>query len=129
MKNRIQNILVFFLLIAVVVLGIYTFLIIMRMDNSNGVNRKPCVPDANTAVSIAQVVCKSYTDIDVEAEAFFAEYNEKNGIWKVSLKSDGDFMDDNANILHRGHAIYIEREDATVIEVSITADDIKNRRY
>ena len=77
------------------------------------------------AVSIAQLICKSYTDIDVEAEAFIAEYDAEKGIWKVRIKSKQDFDSTHRAWLDREHAVYIEADDATILKVSVNTNSIK----
>lgn len=124
MKNKTQNLLISILSCVVAALGIYIFLITARM-NSNGTSLTPCVPDDMAAVSIAQFVCRSYTDIDVEAEAFIAEYDAEKGIWKVRIKSKQDFDSTHRAWLDREHAVYIEAEDATILKVSVNTNSIK----
>ena len=87
-----QYLFIFILAVIVVTLGIYIALINARSD-SDGICLKRSVPNSDAAVSIAQLVCKSYTDIDVEAEAFVPEYDAEQDIWKVRLKCECDFDD------------------------------------
>ncbi len=124
MKNKTQNIVICILIFVSIILGIYIFLITVRMSDRS-VNWEICVPDGDTAVDIAQIVCKSYTDIDVEAEAFVPEYDAEQDIWKVRLKCECDFDDTHNSWFKREHAVYIEGGDATVLKASINKKAIE----
>lgn len=119
-----QYLFIFILAVIVVTLGIYIALINARSD-SDGICLKRSVPNSDAAVSIAQLVCKSYTDIDVEAEAFVPEYDAEQDIWKVRLKSERDFDDTHNSWFKREHAVYIEGGDATVLKASINKKAIE----
>lgn len=124
MKNKTQNILICILICVVAALGIYIFLIKARM-NSNGISLTPSVPDDMAAVSIAQLVCKSYTDIDVEAEAFVAEYDAENDIWKVRIKNERDFDGSDVSCFDGDDVICIEGGDATILKASVNVNSVK----
>ena len=124
MKNKTQNIVIFILIFVAIVLGVYIFLIKARIGSESS-NWKICVPNADTAVDIAQLVCKSYTDMDVEAEAFVPEYDTEKDVWKVRIKGKHDFDSTYDSWFEREHAIYIEGGDATVLKISINTNDIE----
>lgn len=124
MKNKTQNIVICVLTFVTIVLGIYVFLITVRMSNE-GSNWKICVPNADTAVNIAQLVCKSYTGMDVELEAFIPEYDAETDIWKVRIKSRRDFDSTYSSWFDQEHAIYIEGGDATVLKASINTSAVE----
>ena len=119
-----QNFLIFILAVVAIVFGIYIALINARSD-SDGICLKQSVPNADAAVSIAQLVCRSYTGMDVEADAFISEYDTEKDVWKVRLKSERDFDSTYSSWFEREHAIYIEGGDATVLKMSINTNDIE----
>lgn len=119
-----QNLLIFILIAVAVALGIYIALINARSD-SDGICLKQSVPNADAAVSIAQLICRSYTGMDVEDEAFVPEYDTEKDVWKVRLKSERDFDSTYSSWFEREHAIYIEGGDATVLKASINTRAIK----
>lgn len=125
MKNKTQNIIICILILVTIILGMYIFLIESRMD-SDGANWKTCVPDSGTAVNIAQIVCKSYTGVDVEAEAFIPEYDENKDVWKVRIKSERDFDSTYNSWFERDPAVYIEGNDATVLKMTINISAINH---
>lgn len=125
MKNRTQNIIICILLLVTIISGMYIFLIESRMD-SDGANWKTCVPDSGTAVNIAQIICKSYTGVDVEAEAFIPEYDENKDVWKVRIKSERDFDSTYNSWFERDPAVYIESNDATVLKMTINISAINH---
>ena len=55
MKNKTQNIVICILIFVSIILGIYIFLITVRMSDRS-VNWEICVPDGDTAVDIAQIL-------------------------------------------------------------------------
>ncbi len=124
MKNKTQNIVICVLIFVIILLGIYVFLITTRIDSS-GSNWKICVPNSDTAVDIAQLICRSYTGMDVEDEAFIPEYDTEKDVWKVRLKSERDFDSTYSSWFEREHAIYIEGGDATVLKASINTRAIE----
>ena len=89
---------------------------------------RPCVPDEESAIRLAQIVCKSYYGIDVEADAFVAIHwdYEFTDIWQVRLKKDYDF---NAKlyeglIISDESGVFINSQDGTVTNVLINDRDI-----
>lgn len=124
MKNKTQNLLICVLIFTAIALGIYIFFVKARM-NSKGIRLTQCVPDDMAAVSIAQLVCKSYTDIDVEAEAFVAEYDAENDIWKVRIKNKRDFDGSDVSCFDGDDVICIEGGDATILKASVNVNSVK----
>lgn len=89
---------------------------------------RPCVPDEEAAIRLAQIVCKSYWGIDVEADAFVAIHwdHEFTDSWQVRLKKDYDFNAElyEGLIISDESGVFINSQDGTVTSVWIDDSDI-----
>lgn len=89
---------------------------------------KPCVPDEETAIKLAQIACKSYWGIDVEAEAFVAVHGDHEFIdeWQVRLKNNYDFNKElyKNHIISNDSGVFINTQDGTIKRFMIYDNEI-----
>lgn len=93
---------------------------------------QPCVPDEDTAISLAQTACKSYLDIDIEKEAFIAVHGKDvfGDGWQVRLKNKYDFNKElyKNHIVSDDSGVFINSQDGT-IQLFMISDDSINEYY
>ncbi|HIU56433.1 MAG TPA: hypothetical protein IAA61_01305 [Candidatus Ornithomonoglobus merdipullorum] len=89
---------------------------------------RPCVPNEETAIRLAQIACKSYWNIDIEKDAFVAIHgnHEFNDEWQIRLKNDYDFNEDlyKGHIISNDSGVFINTQDGTIKRFMIYDNEI-----
>ena len=127
MKKQTKYIIIYILMVLVLSMTAHIVTLYISQPTVTAL-WKPCVPNEESAIKIAQIICKAYWDIEIEEEAFIAvcgKYNF-NFEWQVRLKKEYDFnkkIDENY-IVSDDSGIFINAQDGTISRVMIYKDDI-----
>lgn len=127
-KKKVKSVIIYML--SLVIFGMLVYITVLYITDPIVVKLwKPCIPDEEAAVRLAQIVCKSYWGIDVEADAFVAiHWNyEFNDSWQVRLKKEYDFNTEiyEGFIISDESGVFISSQDGTVTMVRISDSDIE----
>ena len=112
-KKKVKSVIIYML--SLVIFGMLVYITVLYITDPVAVKLwKPCIPDEEAAVRLAQIAVRSYYDIDIEKEAFVAvngNYNFGNE-WQVRLKNVSDF---NKNyIVSDDSGVFINAQDGTI---------------
>lgn len=82
---------------------------------------KPCVPDEETAIEIAQVMFKVYTGYELDKDDFAVVSGDTQ--WQVHLKNEADFGE--PGIVDDDSGVTINKQDGTIISVHDSAGSVE----
>ena len=115
--------------LALLILGLSAYIIFIYVSHSVSLKLwKPCVPDEETAIGLAQIACRTCLGKDVEKEAFVAVHgsHEFGDEWQVYIKTKYDFDKDfyKDSIITNDSGVFINSQDGTIIRFMITSNAI-----
>lgn len=114
--RRIAKALITAVLAAVVIVMTIWIVMIHRYNPHNVVVMLDCVPNSESAISIAKVVYRAYSGEEFDVSCFYCE--EDGEYWHVALKTSDEMKDS-------GSGVTISKKDGTVIRADISKKDIE----
>lgn len=118
--NKAKNIIILFLSLLLFASCIYNIKL-YKVQPRRGFVTEPCVPDPETAIEIATIICRVYTGEELGSDAFIC--TDKGDEWSLRLKDERDYTNDV--IVLDGGVICINKLYGTITTASILKEDVE----